>query len=95
MTVQHSLAEFLFFTSSIVSAELVAVGLGAGVGVGEGVGVEEGVGAGEAIGAAIAPRVTSPEISRSPTAKVIADFARDVMRKLYVPSCATALYRER
>ncbi|CAB4642251.1 unannotated protein [freshwater metagenome] len=57
-----------------------------GDGVGVGLGVTDGVGVGVGETAAAAPRRTSPGTSRSPTATVIADLARDVIRKLYVPA---------
>ena len=64
----------------------VAVGVGDGVGVGFAVAVGDGVGVGFAValgvGATYGPRTTSPLVSLSPTATVIADLALAVITKL-------------
>ena len=94
MSDQQLAAELFLFTFAIVYSDCVVtsgdgvgdgVGDGAGsVGVGDGVGeafaagVAETFGAGVSAGAGAAPRTTSPWISFSPTARVIAAFALDV-----------------
>ena len=61
----------------MTSGEGVGEADGIGEGVAEGVGIGLAFGVTDCIGAG--PRRTSPWTSRSPTAIVIADFAREVM----------------
>ena len=86
MALQHFSGVAFARTSAIVYPLFTTVGVGDGVGVELGVGVGDaarvGVGVGVAVGVGgRAPRVTVPGTSRSPTATVIADFVRDVIRK--------------
>ena len=83
---QQLVAELFFFTFAIVYSDCVVTsgdGVGDGVGsVGVGdacaAGVADTFGAGVGAGAGTSPRTTSPWISFSPTAMVIAAFALDV-----------------
>ncbi len=80
MALQHFDGVAFARTSAIVYPLFTTVGVGVGVGLGVGVGDAARVGVGVGVGGR-APRVTVPGTSRSPTATVIADFVRAVIRK--------------
>ena len=75
ITDQQLVAELFFFTFAIVCSDCVVTS-GDGVGDAFAAGVAETFGAGVSAGAA--PRTTSPWISFSPTARVMAAFALEV-----------------